>query len=147
MRDLLIAIGVNLLVGAVTALLIYFSSQRRQAGLADPGEALNLFRAQFPDSVPRNITLTSDGRNALIDLSDGSAVGLLQGYGRRWNARVLHDGDVASVQANEATLRLKLTDYGSPRAALLLTDPNERSQWLARLQSLVRGPETSPSHA
>lgn len=151
MQELLIAIGANIVVGALTALLIYVSSRRSQrkrpAGLTAPAQAFDLFRAQFPDSDFRNVTLTADGRNALADLADGSGIGLLQGYGQRWNARLLHRGDVASIQMDDTALRLKLTDYGAPRAVLQLADANERALWHARLQDLVRTPETSLSHA
>jgi hypothetical protein len=140
MLELLIAIGFNLLVAAITALLIYFYRIRKRdiPGLADPGAAMDLFRDQFPDSAG-SATLTTDRRSALIDLPGRTGVGLLQGHGHRWNARLLQPGDVASVQVSaNTTLRLRFTDYGSPRASLLLTDADERALWLARLQTLTR---------
>jgi hypothetical protein len=153
MMELLIAIGFNLLVAALTALLIYFYKTRKgdTAGLVGAGAAMDLFREQFPDAAG-HATLTTDRRSALIDLPGGTGIGLLQGHGRRWNARLLQPGDVASVQVSEnTTLQLRFTDYGSPRAALLLTDADERAHWLARLQTLTRHASTpsreSLSHA
>jgi hypothetical protein len=141
MMELLIAIGFNLLVAALAALLIYFYRTRRHDVarlLVDPGAALEHFRDQFPDRVG-SATLTADRRNALIDLPGAVGVGLLQGHGQRWNARLLQPGDVASVQVSgNSTLQLRFTDYGNPRAVLLITDADERALWLARLQNLTR---------
>ena len=140
MLELLIAIGVNILVGALTALLLYFlwTRKRRDPSLSDASAALDLFQRQFPDTVGE-ATLTTDRRNALISLRDGAGIGLLQGHGRRWNARILQPGDVASVRTvRDETLQLRFSDYGSPRASLLLSDAGERAAWLSRLQPLTR---------
>jgi hypothetical protein len=139
MLELLIAIGVNVLVGVLTALLIYFLRTRKPQDprLADAGAALGLFQRQFPE-ITGATTLTADHRNALIELQDGPGLGLLQGHGRRWNARVLQPGDVASVRVSkDTTLVLKFSNYGSPRAALIFADANERALWLARFQHLT----------
>src|SRR3984957_4580352 len=141
MRELLIAIGFNAVVGVLAALLIYFYWTRRRgdASLADADTALRLFRAHFPE-ITGKVTLTADGRNALIDLPDGAGLGLVQGHGHRWNAHWLKPGDVASVRVSgETKLQVSFADYGSPRASLLLADANERAAWLARLQALTRG--------
>ena len=159
MLELLIAIGFNVFVAALTALLIYFvwTRKRSDPSLADPGTAMDLFRDHFPDragdpEAAGTVTLTTDRRNALIELPGGVSVGLLQGHGQRWNARILQPGDVASVRVSEdATLQLKFADYSGPRASLVLADADERAVWLARLQSLTqrvpaaRGAD--PSHA
>ena len=145
MLELLIAIGFNVVVGVLTTLLIYFfwTRKRGDAGLADADTALGLFREHFPEAGG-STTLTTDRRNALIDLSDGTGIGLLQGHGHRWNAHWLKPGDVASVRVSgETKLQVRFTDYGSPRASLLLADANERAAWLARLQALTRGAATA----
>jgi hypothetical protein len=145
MRELFIAIGFNVLVGVLTTLLIYFywTRKRRTAPLPDAETALGLFRDHFPEANGTT-TVTTDGRNALIDLADGVSIGLLQGHGHRWNAHWLKPGDVASVRVSQETkLQVKFTDYGSPRASLLLTDANERAAWLARLQALTRSAQAT----
>jgi hypothetical protein len=159
MRELFIAIGFNIVVAALTALLIYFvwTRKRSDATLAEASTAMSLFRKHFPEAVgalqaASTVTLTGDGRNALIELPDGVAVGLLQGHGRRWNARILQSGDVASVlESAGTTLQLRFTDYSGPRASLLLADAGKRAAWLARLQSLTRHAPAArgvdPSHA
>lgn len=153
MLELSIAIGANLLVGALAALLILRSGNRRaqMPCLADPGAALELFRDRFPE-CSGVATITADGRNALIELREGCGVGLLQGHGLRWNARLLKPGDLTSVRAcADSGLRLKFADYGGPRASLCLAHPQERSAWLARLQVLAgsarRNREGSLRHA
>jgi hypothetical protein len=141
MLELLIAIGFNAVVGVLAALLIYFYWTRRRgdASLADADVALGLFRSHFPE-ITGTATLTADGRNALIDLPDGTGLGLLQGHGHRWNAHWLKPGDVASVRVSEDDkLLVRFVDYGSPRASLVFRDANERDSWLARLQALTPG--------
>jgi hypothetical protein len=159
MLELLIAIGFNVFVAALTALLIYlvWTRKRRDASLADASAAMGLFRDHLPEmaDIPETagtVTLTTDRRNALIELPEGAGVGLLQGHGRRWNARILHAGDVASVRVSEdATLQLKFSDYSGPRASLVLADADERAVWLARLQLLTQPAPAArgadPSHA
>jgi hypothetical protein len=141
MRELLIAIGFNAVVGVLAALLIYFYWTRRRgdASLADADTALGLFRGHFPE-ITGKATLTADGRNALIDLPDGVGLGLLQGHGHRWNAHWLKPGDVASVRVTQDRMLLvRFVDYGSPHASLAFRDGNERDSWLARLQALTPG--------
>jgi hypothetical protein len=138
MPELLIAIGVNVLVGALTVLIFFLSrrSRKQPARLADAGVAMDLFRRQFPEAAGTAI-VTADGRNALIDLGEGAAVGLLQAHGQRWNARILRAGDVASLATSgHSTLELRLTDYANPRASLLLPSTDAQVLWLARLRNL-----------
>jgi hypothetical protein len=138
MPELLIAIGVNVLIGALAALLLYLSRNARKqaARLTDPAVALDLFRRQFPDATG-TATLTADGRNALIDLGEGAGIGLLQSHGQRWNARILHPGDVASLATTGySTLELRLADYANPRTALLFPSAETQFLWLERLRSL-----------
>jgi hypothetical protein len=141
MRELLIAIGFNVFIGVLTTLLIYLYWIRKRGTipLADADTALGLFRDHFPEANG-TATVTTDRRNALIDLADGVGIGLLQGHGHRWNAHWLKPGDVASVRVSEENkLQVRFTDYGSPRASLFITDANERAAWLTRLQALTRG--------
>ena len=146
MLELLIAIGFNVFIAALTAFLIYFvwTRKRSDASLADASAAMGLFRDHLPEmaDIPETagpVTLTTDRRNALIELPNGAGVGLLQGHGQRWNARILQPGDVASVHVSEdATLQLKFADYSGPRASLVLADADERAVWLSRLQSLTQ---------
>jgi hypothetical protein len=138
MPELLIAIGVNVLIGALTALLLYFfrKSHQRTPGLANASVAMDLFRHQFPE-VSGTATVTADGRNALIDLEAGTGIGLLQAHGQRWNARILQAGDVVSLATSgDSTLELRLTDYANPRASLLLPSADARFLWLGRLRNL-----------
>ena len=138
MPELLIAIGVNVLVGAVTVLILFLSrrSRKQAARLADAAVAMDLFRRQFPEATGTAI-VTADGHNALIDLGEGAGVGLLQAHGQRWNAHILRAGDVASLApSGHSTLELRLTDYANPRASLLLPSTEAQFLWLARLRNL-----------
>ena len=138
MLELLIAIGVNVLIGALTALIIYFARNPRkpQNRLSDARVAMDIFRRQFPDATG-TATVTADGCNALIDLGKGAGIGLLQAHGQRWNARILRAGDVASLATSGySTLELRLTDYANPRASLLFPSTEVQFMWLGRLRDL-----------
>ena len=138
MPELLIAIGVNVLIGALAALLLYISRNSRKpaARLTDPAVAMDLFRRQFP-GAKGTATLTADGRNALIDLGEGAGIGLLQSHGQRWNARILQAGDVATLATSGySALELRLADYSNPRASLLFPSADTQFRWLERLRSL-----------
>lgn len=138
MPELLIAIGVNVLIGALAALLLYFSrNSRKQASrLTDPAIAMELFQRQFP-GANGTATLTADGRNALIDLGEGAGIGLLQSHGQRWNARILRAGDVASLATSgHSAVELRLADYSNPRTSLLFPSAATQFLWLERLRSL-----------
>lgn len=151
MRELLIAIVVNILVGVVAAALILFFRARAKAGAPrlTAESALEIFRVRFPEAQG-SATVSADGRVALIGL-DGAGVGLLYPNGRRWNARMLRPGDVAAVRACAPhTLRLKFRDYAWPRTEIGLEDEVERERWTARLQELVHAssaPREGLSHA
>jgi hypothetical protein len=111
-------------VGVLTALLIYFywTRKRGDTSLADAGMAMGLFRDHFTEAAG-TATLTADRRNALIDLSDGTGVGLLLGHGHRWNAHLLRAGDVASVLVSRLRARglsLLLVASDQPSLALVL---------------------------
>jgi len=134
---LLIPMAANLLLGVI--LVALFVARRRvdDAHLADADAALRVFRVQFPDA-DGIATVTADQRGALIALSHGAGVGLLQRRGRRWTARRIRAGDVRAVGATgDDTLRLALADFGWPRAEFRIADATARTAWLARLESLA----------
>ena len=133
--------------GVLTTLLIYlyWTRNRGDAPLADADTALGHFRDHFPEANG-TATVTTDRRNALIDLADGVGIGLLQGHGHRWNAHWLKPGDVASVRVSqENKLQVRFTDYGSPRASLLLSRC-ERARGVARqtASTYARRPRDAP---
>ncbi len=137
--QLVIPIAANLMLGIV--LLVLFLSRRTldHSSLSDGGEALRVFRRQFPDA-DGPATLTADRRGALIQLRHGTGIGLLQRRGRRWTARELTPRELRSVtRTGSGTLILSLADFGWPRAHFQIADPEACTAWLARLELFAAG--------
>jgi hypothetical protein len=135
--QLLIPIGANVALGLVLVALFFSRRSIDDARLNDGDAALRVFRAQFPDADGA-ATVTADHRGALIALSHGTHIGILQRRGRRWTARIIGARDIRSVALTRGnTLSLSLADFGWPRAYLQVADPEACTQWLARLESIV----------
>ena len=132
--QLVTPIVANVVLGMVLLVLFRLRRNVDAASLTDAGEALTVFRRQFADA-DGPATLTADRRGALIQLRQGTGVGLLQRRGRRWTARELAARDLRSVtRTGSDTLILSLADFGWPRAHFQLADAEACAAWLARLE-------------
>ncbi len=137
MSELLIAIITNLLLGLLLLSILYWKRAADDAALGGSAQAIELFRLHFPDAAGIAV-VAADHRSALIDLERVEGVGLLQRRGRRWIARILAPGDVASVTlGDDGSLDLRLRDFGWPRARLHIADAAVRALWLGRLNVLT----------
>jgi len=135
--ELLISIAVNVVLGILLLGLFAWKRNTDAIRLADPEEAMDVFRRYFPEAVG-TATLAADRRAALIDLQPGGATGLLQRVGRRWNARLLVPREFSAVAVEpDGTIKLQFADFGWPRARLQIADPEARARWLVRLDSLT----------
>ena len=136
MSELAISIAINVVLGVALLAILRFKRVGDTVRLAGAAEAVELFSQRFP-AVPGDATVADDGRSALIDLDPGGRVGLLQRHGRRWNARALEPGEVASVEIKEtAIIKLEFADFGWPHAQIRIDDADARTRWLHRLQAL-----------
>lgn len=137
MSELMISIVVNLLLGLLLLSLLYWKRAADQAVLDGGAHAIEVFRRHFPDAAGIAV-VAADLKGALIDLQRDGGVGLLQRRGRRWNARILAPGEVASVRlGKDGSLDLRLRDFGWPRTRLPIADAGVRALWLARLNALT----------
>jgi hypothetical protein len=127
-----LAIVINLVLGVVLLALLALRLRPDTMTVATPEDAMMLFRRSFPDAVGR-ATLASDGRGALIDLDPGG-LGLLVRGGRRWNARPLAVGDLASVRSMGEIIEIRFRDFAWPRAQLRFDDARTRAAWNSRLE-------------
>jgi hypothetical protein len=135
--QLLIPIGANVALGIALCALFFSRRSTDDARLNDGEAALRVFRGQFPDADGA-ATVTTDQRGALIALSHGTDIGILQRRGRRWTARKIGARDIRSISLMRGnTLCLSLADFGWPRADLQVADPAACAQWLARFESIV----------
>jgi hypothetical protein len=131
-----LAIVINLVLGVVLLALLALRLRPDTMTVVTPEDAMMLFQRSFPDAVGR-ATLASDGRGALIDLDPGG-LGLLVRGGRRWNARYLAVGDLASVQSMGEIIEFRFRDFAWPRAQLRFDDSITRASWNSRLEGLLR---------
>jgi hypothetical protein len=135
MNDLAISIAVNVVLGVALLAILRWKQPGDTVRLDGASEAIEIFAQRFP--VAGEATLAHDGRSALIDLDSAGCVGLLQRHGRRWNARTLGRGEVASAELVEATvIKLTFADFGWPHAQIRIDDADTREAWLRRLQAL-----------
>ena len=136
-----LAIVVNLVLGVVLLALLALRLRPDTVAVATPEDAMTLFQRSFPDAVGR-ATLASDGRGALIELDPGG-LGLLVRGGRRWNARLLAAGDLASVRSMGELIEIRFRDFAWPRAQLRFDDARNRAAWSARVEGLLLHPQGS----
>lgn len=153
MSEMELSIALNVALG-----IVLFALLRRQSGddgvrLHGNAEAVRIFMSQFPD-LQGAASVADDGRGALIELESGGGVGLLERRGRRWNARVIRPGDLASAPTSARIegecLCIGFADFGWPRSRLRFGDAGARSTWLARLGAAVPSPpgrQRDPRHA
>jgi hypothetical protein len=135
--QLLVPIGANVALGLVLLALFFSRRSVDDARLKDGDAALREFRGQFPDAEGA-ATVTADQRGALIALSHGTDIGILQRRGRRWTARKIGAREIRSVALTRGnTLSLSLADFGWPRAYFQVADSEACAVWLARLESIV----------
>ncbi len=134
--ELIEPIAVNVVLGIVLLALLIWKQRPDDARLTDTDEATDIFSKHYPDTMG-TVTLAADRRSALIDLKSQDAVGLLQRHGRRWNARVLVRGEIASIQQEpDGSIKVNFVDFAWPRARIRIDDADLRATWLARLDSL-----------
>jgi hypothetical protein len=136
MTELAISIGVNLVLGILLFALLYRKRAGDEVRVSGPSEAMDIFRQYFPDAIG-TATVATDQRSALIDLQWGAGIGLLQRLGRRWNARVLTPGELASVRVVGDAVHIKFADFAWPRACIHVAEADARAKWLGRLNSLT----------
>jgi hypothetical protein len=142
MKELLFPIAINLALGLVLLALLGWKRRPDGVRLDREDEALAEFHVHFPDAsladrpggAPPPVTLSADGRAALIETGEG--LGLLVRIGRRWNARMLEPRELAAVHADGSTLELRFTDFSWPRARLHLQSPEAARSWRSRLDAL-----------
>ena len=135
--ELVISIAMNVVLGLILLALLLWKTTRDEVRVTSAEEALALFCKHFPD-VLGIATVCADQRAAVIELRQGSGVGLLQRQGRRWNAQILRPGDCTRVRRTaDRTLTLDLANFGWPRTELRFADASTLEKWLNRLQSLT----------
>ncbi len=135
MNALTISIVANIVLGLVLLGVLYRKRGGDPDRLTGPEQALARYRTRYPAASGR-ADLATDGRAALLELTDGS-VGLVERCGRRWNVRTLEPREILGVdRARDGAITIRLADFGWPRARVLLSDPDTCRDWTERLGAL-----------
>ncbi|TGY87662.1 hypothetical protein E5163_14615 [Marinicauda algicola] len=100
--------------------------------LASREEAARLFLVDHWDAPVRAVSLSGDGRAALLEL-DGGEVGIVSVFGDRAVTRRL-PAKALRVAGRGDGLELRLPDASLPRLRLDLA-PDEHARWAARLDA------------
>jgi hypothetical protein len=141
MKELLLSIGVNLVLGVVLFGLLLWKRRPDTVRLLGEADALAQFQRHYPEAAGTAI-VSADGLGALIETATGP--GLLVAHARRWNARMLVAPELAAARLDGAILELRFADFGWPRARLRFADPEVATRCHARLEMLV-GSRTAPA--
>jgi hypothetical protein len=132
---LTISILANVVLGLVLFGVLYRKPADEPERLSEPADALARYRVRYPAASGR-VDVATDGRAALIAISDGS-VGLIERRGRRWNARVVEPREILAVdRADDGAITVRFADFGWPRARVELSDPDTCQRWIERLTAM-----------
>ena len=109
-------------------LILHVLGLSRPARLADEAEARAAWLDEFAEDKPMTVTLSRDGRAALVKTSRGR--GVVWPMGADTTARYL---DGARVLHTQRGLRIDLPDYTAPRIHLTL-DASEADMWSSEME-------------
>lgn len=139
MKELLLPIGANVVLGVILLVLLAWRRGPDTARLRCEAQAVAEFQRHFPELSATAAILGDDGLAALIETAAGP--GLVVRHARRWNARLLTAPELAAVRTpDDGTLELRFADFGWPRARLRFSDRDTLGRCRARLEPLVLRP-------
>ena len=124
------ALSFSLLAVASLLAAAFIFARKPGLTLADREEAVRLFLTDYWDARVQEVTLSRDGKAALLTLADGR-VGLVAVFSDRAVTRRLAPGAIRA-ESGEAGLLLRIPDPSLSRLRLDL-QPDERARWQARL--------------
>lgn len=136
MDDPRVIAGAVLAVAALVALAWRFGVPAARIG--DVAEAGARFVEDFPDDEVVSGVLDREGRAALLELAEGTRVGLVMAFGDRFVTRRLGARDLRAARAGGGVLLLRLDDPVLPAVALELGE-EAAEHWRRRLESEIIG--------
>ena len=104
---------------ALVVLVVHLTGGSSIAEIADEQAARDSFALDYPESVVAQCILSSDRRDAVLELSDGH-VGLVHAFGSKFLTRFVNRGEMAAVVSGseEGAVDLNTGDITWPRAQL-----------------------------
>jgi hypothetical protein len=113
-----VAVGIALVV-----LAVHLSGGSRVAEIADADAALDRFRIDYPEVEALRCILSSDRRDAVLELADGH-VGLVHAIGSKYLTRFVTRGEMAAVASatEDGGVDLNTGDITWPRAHMRFAD-------------------------
>ena len=123
---------------ALIILIVWLVIGRRDAVIADAGEARQRLGADWPGFRPVDIVLSADRRLALAREErlpgQGGQIGLVMVFGNRISSRLLGAADLVEVRALADGLALVIRDPGLPHLSFAVADGVDAAALAARLQ-------------
>lgn len=130
----LVVIGLALVIGAA-----WLQDRSRTPIQLDEKGFRDRFLRDFPNEVIDTVLVSSNNRNAIIELEDRSRLGLIFAMGQNHATRLLEAGMVQKVVADEGGIHLELSDFSLHSADLDYPEELERNtllSWFNRLESI-----------
>ncbi len=108
---------------ALVVLAVHLSGGSRVAEIADTDAALDRFMIDYPEVDVLRCILSSDRRDAVLELADGH-VGLVHAVGSKYLTRFVNRGEMAAVAsaAEDGGVDLNTGDITWPRAHMRFAD-------------------------
>lgn len=136
--EILAALAVPALGTGLIILIVWLVIGRRDAVIADVGEARQRLGADWPGFQPVEVVLSADRRMALAlearSPGDGGQLGLVLVLGDRISSRLLGAAELVAVSASAGALALVTRDPGLPRVRFDLAEGGDANALAARLQ-------------
>jgi hypothetical protein len=122
---------------ALVVLVVHLTGGSRIAEIAGKGAAVERFRIDFPDVEVIRCIISSDRRDAVLELSDGH-VGLVHAIGSKYLTRFVNRGEMAAMPSakEEGVVDLYTGDITWPRAHMHFAD-NETAGTVAGMFASV----------
>ncbi|MGF1605452.1 MAG: hypothetical protein ACFB22_03865 [Rhodothalassiaceae bacterium] len=108
-------------------------------GLGSRSDIRKRYAEDFWEDRVTEVLRSSDGRAALLALSDPEAVGLVAQFGDKAVTRRLRPGDVIDThRASGLKIGFRLAELSGTRYELIIGDQKQAVAWLDRLDRLKR---------
>jgi hypothetical protein len=106
---------------ALVVLVVHLTGGSRIAEIAGKGAAVERFRIDFPDVEVIRCIISSDRRDAVLELSDGH-VGLVHAIGSNYLTRFVNRGEMAAMPAPSRrrawSTSIRATSHGRARICI-----------------------------
>ena len=130
----LVVVGLALVIGAA-----WLQDRTRKPVQLDEEGFRERFLRDFPNEAIDTVLISSNNRNAIVELEDRSRLGLIFAMGKNHATRLLEAGMVRKILADDGGIHLELRDFSLHSADLDYPEESARNtllSWFKRLESI-----------